>query len=208
MLDCACGIGTQALGLAQVGYKIEATDLSSAEIERAQAEAAARGVDIVFRVDDMRSLKTSAAGTFGAVIAFDNALPHLDSDEDVIKALGAMHDRLRAGGILLISLRDYESLMDQRPTITPAAMFLDAGRRRIVHQVWDWQDERRYIVHLYITRQMPSDEWVTNHFVGHYRAITPAEVAAYSEKVGFRQVRILQPAETGYYQPIVAAARA
>jgi glycine/sarcosine N-methyltransferase len=208
VLDCACGIGTQALGLARVGYVVEGTDLSGAEIERARVEAATRGLKIAFRVDDMRSLGTSAVGTFGAVVALDNALPHLDSDQDVLKALGAMHERLRPGGTLLISIRDYGPLMDQRPTITPPAMFMDAGRRRIVHQVWDWQDERRYIVHLYITRQTLSEEWVTNHFVGHYRAITPEEIAAHSEKVGLRQVQVLQPAETGYYQPIVAAVRA
>src|SRR5215467_12451949 len=67
VLDCACGIGTQALGLARAGYKVEATDLSSAAIERAKAEAAARKIDIAFRVDDIRELRTSTFGKFGAV---------------------------------------------------------------------------------------------------------------------------------------------
>lgn len=34
ILDCACGIGTQALGLASAGFAIEGTDLSSAVVER------------------------------------------------------------------------------------------------------------------------------------------------------------------------------
>jgi glycine/sarcosine N-methyltransferase len=54
VLDCACGIGTQALGLARAGYNVEGTDLSRAEIERAKGEAFSRGLDIAFRVDDMR----------------------------------------------------------------------------------------------------------------------------------------------------------
>jgi glycine/sarcosine N-methyltransferase len=91
---------------------VEGTGLSGTEIEPAKAEATARGLNIAFRVNDMRSLGTSATGTSGAVIAFDNALPHLDSDEDLLKALAAMLDRLRAGGTLLISLRDYGPLMD------------------------------------------------------------------------------------------------
>src|ERR1700736_5531060 len=45
VLDCACGIGTQALGLARAGYNVEGTDLSRAEIERAKAEAFSRGLD-------------------------------------------------------------------------------------------------------------------------------------------------------------------
>jgi SAM-dependent methyltransferase len=164
VLDCACGIGTQALGLARAGYRVEATDLSSAAIERAKAEAAARKLDIAFRVDDVRELRTSVSGKFGVVIAFDNAIPHLDSNDEVCMALSAMRDRLRHGGKLLASLRDYGPLMEQRPDMMQPAMFWDEGRRRIVHQVWDWQDERRYLVHLYITRQVPSDEWVTSHF--------------------------------------------
>jgi SAM-dependent methyltransferase len=144
VLDCACGIGTQTLGLARAGYLIEGTDLSGPEIERAQAEAVARGLDIAFRVDDMRELRTCELGRFGVVLAFDNALPHLDSDDEVRQALGAMRDRLRPEAKLLISLRDYGPLMEQRPAATPPTMFLDDGRRRIVHQIWDWRDERRY----------------------------------------------------------------
>jgi glycine/sarcosine N-methyltransferase len=207
VLDCACGIGTQALGLARAGYHVVGTDLSRAAIKRAKAEAAARRLDVSFRVDDMRELRTYISGGFGVVLAFDNALPHLASDDDVRSTLGAMHNRLRLGGRLLISLRDYGPLIEQRPGMTPPTIFSDDGRRRIVHQVWDWQDERRYTVHLYITRQMPNDAWVTSHFLGHYRAITPQEVAAQMEQVGFRQIEIRQPVETGYYQPVVTAIR-
>ena len=32
MLDCACGIGTQAVGLAALGYDMMASDISDAEI--------------------------------------------------------------------------------------------------------------------------------------------------------------------------------
>lgn len=207
VLDCACGIGTQVLGLAQAGYTVEGTDLSAGEIERAKVEAAARGLHIRFRIDDMRALKTSPLGGFGAVIAFDNALPHLDSDEEIRMALTAMRDRLSPQGRLLVSLRDYGPLMERRPDMMPPALFWDEGRRRIVHQVWDWKDGRRYTVHLYITREMPKDEWLTSHFVGHYRAITPQEVAEHAEQVGFRQVEVLEPADTGYYQPVVSAVR-
>jgi glycine/sarcosine N-methyltransferase len=207
VLDCACGIGTQALGLARAGYRVEGSDLSTAQIERARAEAAIRGLDVAFRVDDMRQLGSAAPGRFGVVLAFDNALPHLDSDAEVRAALSAMRDRLRPGGQLLISLRDYGSLIEQHPAVMPPLRFPDDGRRRIVHQVWDWQDDRRYIVHLYITRQMPDESWTTAHVVGHYRAITPEQVASQAEQVGFHQVRVLTPAESGYYQPIVTAIR-
>jgi glycine/sarcosine N-methyltransferase len=36
ILDVSCGIGTQALGLAALGYAVTASDLSSAAVERAR----------------------------------------------------------------------------------------------------------------------------------------------------------------------------
>ncbi|WP_459713183.1 class I SAM-dependent methyltransferase [Paraburkholderia sp. 2C] len=208
VLDCACGIGTQAIGLARAGYDIEGTDISIREIERASRESLTRKLDIQFRIDDMRLLATCEAGKYGVVIAFDNAIPHLDSDDDVARAFAAMRKTLRSGGHIFVSLRDYGALMAQRPAATPPAMFMDSGLRRIVHQVWDWHDDRRYSVHLYITLQTGDADWKSHHFVGHYRAITTDEIAAHISNAGFEDVRILSPKATGYYQPIVTGSMA
>ncbi|MBQ9109663.1 MAG: hypothetical protein IJY02_06565, partial [Oscillospiraceae bacterium] len=40
VLDCACGIGTQAIGLAAIGYGVTASDISEKELEEAKARAA------------------------------------------------------------------------------------------------------------------------------------------------------------------------
>jgi len=36
VLDCACGIGTQSIGLAMLGFAVDGSDLSPASIERAR----------------------------------------------------------------------------------------------------------------------------------------------------------------------------
>jgi 2-polyprenyl-3-methyl-5-hydroxy-6-metoxy-1,4-benzoquinol methylase len=36
VLDCSCGIGTQSLGLAKLGYSVVGSDLCSAAIDRAK----------------------------------------------------------------------------------------------------------------------------------------------------------------------------
>jgi glycine/sarcosine N-methyltransferase len=183
VLDCACGIGTQVLGLAALGFSVEGSDISPVEVARASTEAASRKLTADFRVDDMRTLRTEPMGRYAAVLAFDNALPHLDSDEDIQKAITAMHDRLQP------------------------RVFGNNGERRIVHQVWDWRDQRRYVLHLFITMEPQEQEWLTRHFVGRYRAVTPDEVARLAEQSGFRHVKVLDPTATGYYQPIVCATR-
>lgn len=207
VLDGACGIGTQALGLAARGYRLEGSDLSEAAVERASREAAARGLCIRFRVDDLRALARAPKGAYGAVLALDNALPHLLDEDELRQALAAMHERLAQGGTWLVSLRPYDALLRERPTIMAPAFYTDAGSvRRIVHQVWDWQDERRYFVHLYLTRQTPQG-WQSQHFVGQYRAVTPAELAALAVETGFGSVRVWEPEQTGFYQPILTAKR-
>ena len=120
LLDCACGIGTQSLALAQAGYRVEASDTSVAAVERTQREAAQRGLRIACRVDDMRTLAGARPAYFGAVVAIDNALPHMNSDAEIAASLTAMQQRLVSGGILLVSLRDYGTLRGDRPAMTPA----------------------------------------------------------------------------------------
>jgi Methyltransferase domain len=88
VLDCACGIGTQALGLANLGFCVTGSDVSEGAVERARSEAAMRGLHIPFYVADMRNLDEVPATGFHAVICMDNALPRLLSEADLAQAAG------------------------------------------------------------------------------------------------------------------------
>ena len=68
VLDCSCGIGTQAIGLALRGYRVEGTDLSPQAIQRARREALEAGALARFAVADFRALDTQVPGTFDLVI--------------------------------------------------------------------------------------------------------------------------------------------
>jgi 2-polyprenyl-3-methyl-5-hydroxy-6-metoxy-1,4-benzoquinol methylase len=83
LLDCSCDIGTQAIGLAQRGYTVHATDLSPVAVERARQEALTMGVEITFGVADFRTLAKQVEGAFDVVLSCDNALPHLLGDTDL-----------------------------------------------------------------------------------------------------------------------------
>jgi 2-polyprenyl-3-methyl-5-hydroxy-6-metoxy-1,4-benzoquinol methylase len=89
VLDCACGIGTQALGLAKLGFCVTGADVSAGAIERARSEATARKLKIPFYIADMRNLGEVPAVGFDAVICMDNApRPHLPSLCSMISLVG------------------------------------------------------------------------------------------------------------------------
>jgi len=107
LLDAACGIGTQALGLAERGYQVAASDISAGAVARLQREAAARNLMLHVQVADMRSAAQVWKHSFDVVIACDNAIPHLLSDEDILTALHAFLCCTRPGGGCILSVRDY-----------------------------------------------------------------------------------------------------
>jgi 2-polyprenyl-3-methyl-5-hydroxy-6-metoxy-1,4-benzoquinol methylase len=202
ILDCACGIGTQALGFASFGHHVTGSDLSPSAIARAKREAEHRRLHIEYRVADMTTLEGIDPG-FDVVAALDNALPHL-SAEQLACALSSIASRLRQNGLFLASIRDYDALILTKPTVQPPAFYGQAGNRRFVHQVWDWIDEKSYALHHFITVQEGS-AWTAHHFVSEYHCLLRDELSAALHTTGFDRIQWLVPAESGYYQPIVVA---
>jgi len=204
ILDCACGIGTQTLGLASLGFTVTACDLSPASVERTRMEAAKRRLKVQVFVADMLDLTEIPDRDFDAVICMDNALPHLESDEQLFQAATQIRRKLRAGATFMGSVRNYDSLVQERPVVQGPAFYSDQGSRRIVHQVWDWSDDRRYSFHLYITREVEGS-WETQHYVSNYRAVLREEFSRILQAAGFVDCRWILTAESGFYQPIVLA---
>ena len=169
VLDCACGIGTQTLGLAKLGFRVSGCDVSLRAVERARLEASRRALQLQLSVADVLDLTCLEDSGFDAIICMDNALPHLESTEQLLQAATQIRKKLRPKGLFMASIRDYDQILIEHPTIPPAAFFRDGKHRRIYHQVWDWTSERHYTAHLYITQET-STGWDSRHFAALYRA--------------------------------------
>lgn len=206
ILDCACGIGTQSLGFARAGHHVVASDLSSPAVNRARREAEARGLNIEFHIADMTSLSAISDTNFDVVAALDNAIPHL-SPAGVQEAVRAMASKLRPGGLFLASTRDYDELIQQKPSVQGPLFYGAQGSRRIVLQVWDWIDQARYLLHQYISVE-EINGWKTHHFVSEYRCLLNAEFTRALEMAGLVKVERFLPGESGFFQPIILAQKA
>ena len=209
ILDCACGIGTQAIGLALLGHQVHATDLSPKAVARAEREAAARGASLSFSVADLRTLETQVTGDFDVVLACDNALPHLLTDDDLRLGVDNMASKLRPSGLFLASIRDYDRLVQERPRGEGPRVFEDICGRRIAFQIWDWSDNgMTYSVHQFIVQQ-DGGIWRTDHFSTEYRALLAADLvkALRHAEFALSQIHWHEPEDTDYFQPIVTAVK-
>ena len=227
ILDCACGIGTQAIGLALMGYKVYATDLSINSVKRAKHEAhhtfklsskqiqfsvanfcnldkltqqqfdnfdngntnsndadddnmigntvnITQNIENIENIENTESKKQSEqndqstikdnnsdAATkdnlnekplmFDIIIACDNALPHLLYNNDIMKALTSMKRKLNKNGMILISTRDYDQVLDSKPLKSGdlprkylRTMKNNLKLQQIVFQTWDWSKCGQY----------------------------------------------------------------
>lgn len=208
MLDCTCGIGTQALGLASLGYSVVGTDISSESIERARSEAAARGLSVQFEVADLRTLSITDAGPFDVVLSADNSLPHFTRKTDLRLALRRMHDHVRSRGLLLASIRDYDAILRQRPLATMPTPTGHDAERRVTFQLWHWhEDGRSYDLEFFILREASDGTWQVDSRRARYRTIKRDELSGLLQELELESVRWSMPPTSGFFQPVVTCRR-
>lgn len=208
VLDCSCGIGTQAIGLALRGHRVTGTDISPRAAARAGREAARRGLSVRTAAADMRSLPF-ADGQFDTVVCADNSLPHLLTGQDVHAALAEMRRVLRPGGQLLISTRPYDDLLRDRPASTPPQVSrvaeADAEGRTVTFQLWHWHDDGEHydLEHFQL---LPADgEWRVQVRRTTYWALGRDRLAGLATEAGFVDPQWRMPQETGFFQPLLMA---
>ena len=146
VLDCACGIGTQAIGLAALGYDVTASDISDGELAEARVRAEKNNVRIRFEHVDFRTLSDVFDGDFDVVMAMDNALPHMLTSEDLASAIGSIVRQVRPGGIFIASIRDYDELLEKKPPYSPPYIHKTAEGQRVSFQTWEWEGENYHLV--------------------------------------------------------------
>ncbi len=205
LLDCSCGIGTQAIGLALQGHEVHATDLSTVSIDCARQEASKLGVEVTFGVADFRELGEAVSETFDVVLSCDNSIAHCLKDEDLAAALNSMKARLNPGGLLLISLRDYDALVVDKPRFNNEHVQDLPDGRRVVFQLWDWADNGRQYRNTQFLIKQTDDGYEVKPFETELRALLRDEIVRAVEEAGYEDVRWHVPKESSYYQPIVTA---
>ena len=199
VLDVAVGVGTQALGLSGRGFEVTGSDLSPLAVLRATKEAAVRGLHIPCIAADFRSLPTRSDSA-DVLIACDNALPHLDSQDDIAAALAEWFRVIRPGGGCLLSMRDYGAPPPAGTVeVHPYGERVWEGRRYKVQQTWTWHGPR-YQVALEIVPTAGAVGEAATVVTADYLAITPMRVAELLRGASFERV---ERVDWPFFQPVL-----
>lgn len=202
VLDCACGIGTQAIGLASFGYHVTASDISDGELAEAKERVAKNNVTIRFEHADFCALSETFSEPFDIVIAMDNALPHMLSKSALNAAVQSITNQIVPGGMFVASIRDYDALLMDKPPYSPPYIHKTEKGQRVSFQTWTWDDDHYKLVQYIIDDE---NTLQISKFECEYRATRREELTNLLLSNGCSHVEWKFPEETGFYQPIVIA---
>jgi ubiquinone/menaquinone biosynthesis C-methylase UbiE len=147
ILDCACGSGIQAIGLALLGYRVEVSDVAPEMLDVVTTKARRLDLAIPVHNQDFRRLDLGS-DRFDAVICCGGSLTLVPVPEDIERTLGSMLRATRPGGLIVVGLHNYqllayraEEFLLRRPftrmrgDVAFDARIFEARRARVFHTI-------------------------------------------------------------------------
>ncbi len=142
VLDCACGIGADAMALARSGFAVTATDGSHAMVAQARRRAEQYGVAMSVTQSRWQDLPDRVPGPYALVLCLGNSLVHAETRTNRLAALDGMRKVLAPDGTLIVDARNWELMYRSRPRIVPARRVIErAGVRCSSLYIWSIPDD-------------------------------------------------------------------
>lgn len=147
VLDCSCGTGQLAVGLAGRGLQVVATDASAAMVRRTAELSNEHGASVrTVRADWEELPDYFGAGTFDVVFCVGNSLHHAKGAEGRVAALASMSRLLRRGGHVVLTSRTWELVRARGSRLDISDRLVRRnGRDAVVVYRWEiapqWEDE-------------------------------------------------------------------
>lgn len=207
-LDASCGDGQQAIPLAQLGWRVTATDLTDLQLDLARARAAREGVTLTVQSCDLRDLDQQFQEQFDLAITC-MALDNLPTDGAIRRALRGLFGALRPGGRCYIRLRDLEHVVAERQRYEWKGERTLPYGRLISLEDWQYEGEPEvtHVVHIYAylleDHRREGYQWDSTAYGHRRRVLRKAELDQFLRDEGFGHVEFLpQPSRWSPYEVI------
>ena len=147
VLDCSCGTGQLAVGLAGLGMQVVATDASEAMVHRtAELSDELRASVRTVRADWQELPDHFDDATFDMVFCVGNSLHHAVGARGRVAALESMSRLLRRGGRLVLTSRTWERVRARGSRLDVSDRLVRRnGRDAVVVYRWEiaphWEEE-------------------------------------------------------------------
>ncbi len=183
VLDCACGTGQHLLMLLQSGYQATGSDYSESMLHVAKRNLSRNGFEPELKQCDFRYLEKKFHEEFDAIICLTNSLPHLHDDNDLVTALKSMKNRIRKGGILVLSSGTTHATL-QFPEIEVVVNKKEFSRVFVKEH-----DERFQTIHV-VDLIHRDDCAQSNQYDIKYRLLLDTDYRTLLQKAGYHNINI------------------
>ena len=153
ILDAGCGSGGEALMLAGAGFEVIGIDTSPKMINIAREKARKSDLNVVFWVDDIKSLDTVPDQYVDMVICRGNTLPHLISTLELERTFSAFKRVLSSGGKLLLQWLNYENILSERKRLVG----ITGAAGEVFVRFYDFNNQKELVFNLLALNR--SDSW-------------------------------------------------
>lgn len=207
VLDCACGVGADAVALTNGGYRVWCSDGSEAMVAEARRRTAEAGVDVPLRVCRWDELPACFDERFDMVLCLGNSVSHLPGDA-MVEAFAGMAGVLADGGLLFVNARNWEKLRRRRPRLTfPERMLERGGQRCLPLYIWSHGPEWDTAHRVEIVFLVETDGHVEAR--GHELTVWPFHLAELRDRLaaaGLRVVDDTYDADADWYEVVAQKA--
>jgi glycine/sarcosine N-methyltransferase len=184
ILDCACGSGIQSIGLAEMNYKVCASDISPRLINILEKRSKDRRLEITTKVSDFRNLKEWSNNKFDSVICMGNSLPLVEGRKDISLALEKMIQLTKTNGLIIIGLHNYLKLRKEKKVFN----LRKANESEIIFDIRDFKEDKVKIDYLFY--RINENGWTNKRYKKSYLMISPKELIEKMNTAGCKSVKL------------------
>lgn len=190
ILDTACGTGMHAIRLAKAGHQVSAADLFPQMIAKSKQNASTSGVHVNFKTAGLGSMSEAfGVDQFDLLLCLGNSLPHLVTEQDLLKSLQDFAMVLRPGGMLFIQNRNFDAVMRAQQRWMEPQIFKAEGEEWIFQRFYDFLPNGLIRFNIVTLKRKLDSDWKSSVNSTILRPQLSAELILHLGQVGFKEIQ-------------------